>query len=85
MVQTLVVLGHCVNKMYKHYDVIMFGHRDLKIVYVFLLKHWFHLHVCCQTVYVLNQIILLSEIETIFSIFTTLGSYYNKLSMYYNK
>ena len=38
MVQTLVVLGHCVNKMYKHYDVIMFGHRDLKIVMFFYLN-----------------------------------------------
>ena len=44
MMQTLVVLGHCVNKMYRRYDVIVLGHRDLKNVYVFLLKHWFHLY-----------------------------------------
>ena len=38
---------HCVilGTIYKHYDVIVLRHCDLKNVYIFLLKHWFHLYV----------------------------------------
>ena len=73
MMQTSIVHGHCGNKICKHYDVIVLGHRDLKNVYVFYLYIGWPL-VCCQTVYILNRIILSGEIETIFSIFTTLCS-----------
>ena len=82
MMQTSIVHGHCVNKIYKHYNVIVLGHRDLKNVYVFYLNIGWPL-VCCQNVYILNRIILSSEIEKIFNIFTTLCSQCTTISCQY--